>query len=256
MKKTILVPTDFSINAWVALQYAANMAIETEAELKIVHVFSQSKKNAKHQMDMLIAKLITQFPTIICNGLCQKGGLGEVIIQLLTNHPYALIIMGTKGVSGLKSVLMGSNALGIVNQASIPVLTIPENTNYQIQRVGLLSNYKNFEIDVMKKAIDILPSSFSLTLLHVRETENDDEELILESWKEVMKDKTRLKDNGVKLGIGSGVSSIVNTMVKEEKIDLLVATNNGRSFFKTLFNKNLIKTIAIRPQIPVLFIKV
>jgi len=255
MENFILVPTDFSDNAWVALQYAANLAADTKMQLKIIHVCNQAENVASDQMSALISQFNDQFPSLNFNGSYLKGSLNESINQLLRDESYKLIVMGTKGASRLKSVFLGSNTMNIINQSSIPVIAIPENANYILNKIGLLSNYKNIEIDVMKKAIDVLPDSFTLTLLHVREDENEDEEVILDAWKEVMKDKTNLKKVECRIGIGSGVNSIVNTMIKEEKIDLLIATNNGKSFFRTLFNRNLIKTIAMRPQAPVLFIK-
>jgi len=255
MESFILVPTDFSENAWVALQYAANLAADTKMQLKIIHVYNQTENAATDQMNTLRSQFNDQFPSIDFNGSCLKGSLNENINQLLRDESYKLIIMGTKGATRLKSVFLGSNTMNIISQSPIPVIAIPENVNYILSKVGLLSNYKNIEIDVMKKAIDVLPNSFILTLLHVREDENEDEEVILDAWKEVVKDKTNLKKVECRIGIGFGVNSIVNAMIKEEKIDLLIATNNGKSFFRTLFNRNLIKTIAMRPQIPVLFVK-
>jgi len=258
MVEFILVPTDFSKNAWIALQYAANFAKETGAKLKVVHFFGQTEKTANGQMNTLLAQLKTEIPAIDCIGVCKRGNFNEGFIQMLKDEPCNLIIMGTKGASGLKYIIMGSNTLNMINQLSIPVLAVPENTVYHtINKVGLLSNYKNAEIDVMKKSIEVLPSPFILTLLHVRENENEDEKLILHTWKEVVKDQTNLKNIESKIGIGYGseIPLIVNSMIAENKINLLIATNNGKSFFKTLFNRDLIKAIALRLEIPVLFIK-
>lgn len=257
MVESILVPTDFSENAWEALQYAATLALETDRKLMVIHAFSQTAEDSVNgRMADLINELKAKFPKLDCQGNCNKGNLNEVLNSVIDEQGAKLIVMGTKGASGLKYVIMGSNTLSVINQFSIPVLAVPEDNDFHsINKVGLLSNYKNSEIDVLRNSIEILPASFNLTLLHIREDENEDEEIVLESWTEVVKDKTDLKEVNSKIGIGSTVPSVVNDLIQEEEIDLLVVTNNGRSFFKNLFNRNLIKAMALRPQIPILFVK-
>jgi len=256
MVESILVPTDFSKNAWKALQYAATLATQTDRKLIVVHAFSQAEATVNERMVQLLNQLKVEFPKLDCHGLCNKGDLNEVLSSIVKKQLPKLIIMGTKGASGLKDLIMGSNTLSIITQFAVPVLAVPENNNfYTINKVGLLSNYKNSEIDVMRKSIAVLPSNFKLMLLHIRENENDDEEIILNSWTEIVKDKTDLKKVDYKIGIGSDIPSIVNDLIQKEQINLLVVTNNGKSFFKNLFNRNLIKAIALRPQIPILFIK-
>lgn len=256
MRKAILIPTDFSKNAWVAIQYAANLAIEAKSKLILVHAFVQNETAVKGQMNILSDELIAEFPEVDYLTICKMGNLNEVITQVAQKYPSKLIVMGTKGASGLKYVMMGSNTLNVVNQSTIPVLAVPENNDsYSFNKIGILSNYKNFEIDVMRKSITVLPAISNLTLLHVREDENEDEEIIIDSWKEIMENKTGLRNIDHRIGIGTSVPSIVNNMVQEEQINLLVITNNGRRFFKSLFNRDLIKAIALKPRIPILFVK-
>lgn len=256
MGKVIFIPTDFSINAWVAIQYAANLAIESNCKLIIIHAFKEGEKAIKEQMSGLLKQLVTEFPEIDYLTIYKKGNLNEVISQIARKYPPKLIVMGTKGASGLKYVIVGSNTLNVVNHFNIPVLAVPKSNNfYSINKIGILSNYKNFEIDVMRKSIAVLPAISNLTLLHVRENENEDEETIIGSWKELMKVKTGLKNIDHKIGIGSSILSVVNNMLEEEQIDLLIITNNGKRFFKSLFNRDLLKAIALKPHISILFVK-
>ena len=41
-----------------------------------------------------------------------------------------LIIMGTKGASGIKAVSMGSNTDNVITKVKYPVLAVPENAEY------------------------------------------------------------------------------------------------------------------------------
>src|SRR5690554_2253467 len=141
MRKAILIPTDFSKNAWVVIQYAANLAIEAKSKLILVHAFVQNETAVKGQMNILSDELIAEFPEVDYLTICKMGNLNEVITQVAQKYPSKLIVMGTKGASGLKYVMMGSNTLNVVNQSTIPVLAVPENNDsYSFNKIGILSN--------------------------------------------------------------------------------------------------------------------
>ena len=53
-----------------------------------------------------------------------EGVPHEEILQYVTTHGIDLIVMGTKGRSGVDRVLMGSVAERVVRHSPVPVLTV------------------------------------------------------------------------------------------------------------------------------------
>jgi nucleotide-binding universal stress UspA family protein len=52
-------------------------------------------------------------------------GVWKTIIDLAEEHDAAAIVAGTRGLSRLKSALLGSVSNGLVNHAHLPVLVVP-----------------------------------------------------------------------------------------------------------------------------------
>lgn len=270
---TILVPTDFSNNAWVAIQYAANLALDKNKRLFILHTFSpyyssfnsmdsnirmleQTEKIANAEMHVIKERLKEEFPSLEYECQSLEGELSEVIANEDKTVHFELIIMGTKGATGLKYAFMGSNTFNVINKTKIPVLAVPAESHYALGKVGILSNYKNTEIDVLNKFIKVVGKEFSAVLLHVHEGGNGYERIYAETWKELVKDQTGLLDITYKIGEGDSVKAVLNSMMGEEDVQLLLVTNNSKSFFKSLFNKDIVRELALKPQIPILFTKV
>lgn len=138
--KRILVPTDFSETSNFAIEKACRVASLFGAELYIIHVLEASpykliKSDAnpkekivlqKYVMDKLenLVKDITEKYHITVSTLIGEAKVAEVVDDAVKDNKIDLIVMGTKGASGIKEVVMGSNAQKIVNGAPCPVITI------------------------------------------------------------------------------------------------------------------------------------
>src|SRR5690606_34382735 len=87
------------------------------------------------------SQLIVEYPNVKITSSCENGVLNEVIQKMVEIEPYTLIVMGTRGASGLKYVTLGSNTFEIIKKSSIPVLAVPENESIpNLERVGMLTN--------------------------------------------------------------------------------------------------------------------
>lgn len=274
MNKSILVPTDFSDNAWVAIRYAANLALDKNKKLTILHTFfpfyssftsmehnivmyEEAESMANAEMDLVKERLETEFTSLNYECLCLEGGLSKVITKESKDNNIEMIIMGTKGASGLKYAIMGSNTFDVISTSTIPVIAVPDQSEYKLQKLGVLTNYKRTDIKVLNDLADVVGRDFSTILLHVNEDANGYfEQVYAESWKDVVEDEAKLNDVNIKVGQGDKIQEVVNKMMEEEEIDLLLVTNNAKRFVQSLFTRNLVKSLALKPQIPVCFIKV
>ena len=76
--------------------------------------------------------------------------------------------MGTKGASGLESVLIGSNTYDVIRDSQTPILAIPANaTAYKKDTIALLTNFKPGELEVLKQAIPVFIQYFNISLLFI-----------------------------------------------------------------------------------------
>jgi nucleotide-binding universal stress UspA family protein len=139
----ILVPVDFSEQSLIALEQSYNLAREYKAEITLLHViedegmlarfFSKEqhedlKKNVQEQLDKL-AKDVEKKSKVKVNTLVAKGSVYEKINEVAGLINASMIVMGTHGDEGRKKLFIGSNALRVVRESAIPVITIKGKTH-------------------------------------------------------------------------------------------------------------------------------
>jgi hypothetical protein len=61
-----------------------------------------------------------------CESFLAHGNLITTLKKIITVQQPDLIVMGTKGASGLKKILIGSNTMNLISKTRGPVLVIPE----------------------------------------------------------------------------------------------------------------------------------
>lgn len=134
----ILVPLDFSDQSLIALEQSYNLAKEYHAEITLVHVIEDrsvlAKFFSKEQHDDLKEKIQQQLDDLAAdvekktgvkvNTLVAKGNVYDKVIEVAELINATMIIMGTSGQEGLKRKFIGSNALRVVRESKIPVITI------------------------------------------------------------------------------------------------------------------------------------
>lgn len=135
--KRILFPTDFSKNADHALPYALAIARHFGAKLYLLHVvyfppqmpeydigrvLDGLVKNAEKRLRKLI--LNANETQLIFHPEVRVGVEYGEITKLAGKEKIDLIVMGTRGRTGLAHALLGSVAERVVRHAPCPVMTI------------------------------------------------------------------------------------------------------------------------------------
>ncbi len=142
--KRILIATDFSDHAKVAMQYAGALADVFEAELILCHViatehwlsqlppggegyfppnFSELEENkTRNTCQQLIAELGIKDGRVII----PHGSPFVEIIKAARSEDADLIVIGTHGRGAVAHMLLGSVAEKVVRKAPCPVLTVRE----------------------------------------------------------------------------------------------------------------------------------
>ena len=131
--KRILIPTDFSETANLALEHAVKMARLLDSEITLLHVVSTFAFRVNlPEMEFgsklnKIAEEISQKEGLKVSTLITSGRIREEVVRVAEEIYADIIILGTHGVSGLREFFMGSNAFRIVSDAACPVLCIQES---------------------------------------------------------------------------------------------------------------------------------
>jgi len=160
--KKILVPIDFSDDSKNALRVAAAIAQKSGASLEMLHVNLTTIYTAPAPAFASIANLAidnaeyeaeagkalerlkhevfahASFAGVPVVTRIKGGFFHSVVNEIAKGDKVDLIVIGTKGASGLDEFLLGSNTEKIVRTAPCPVLAVPRGTKEFSPKVVLM----------------------------------------------------------------------------------------------------------------------
>lgn len=275
--KTILVPTDFSIIADSAIHYAIKLASLFDMSMIIYHSFipfesgfyplTQSEKEnleteniLRNRLDKIRTALLKTNSKIPITIHIDRGPESIRIIQFCKNNKIDLIVMGTKGASGLKEKVIGSFTANLMTKSSCPVLAIPENYKFKIpKKIIYATNYNRKDNKPLQYLLDINSIFKSeITILHVDKENNEPQ-----SQKEfnIYKRKVETKHKGISLQYfhisGKKITKVILQKVLNDKTDLLALSPIKRKdIWNRLFHKSITKTTSFHIPIPLLAIPI
>jgi nucleotide-binding universal stress UspA family protein len=180
--KKILVPCDFSESAIGAFRFAIDIAGKSEGEIILLHVIElaamydttlmpalsfedaylkDAKDNAEKNFDKLITKWAKDSPPV--RGQVQYGITATTINEFAKESKVDLIVMGTKGASGFKEIMVGSNTEKIVRSSLVPVLALKKYVKNPIHNI-VFPNALVEEQEQLVKKVKALQNFFGATL--------------------------------------------------------------------------------------------
>lgn len=273
----ILIPTDFSDNAEVAVTYAANLAKKLKAQLVVfnvvhppgagkailkvrdieeamtvramedaAHLVNKIKARAKGKLD-ISWKVIRGFP------------VEQVVSSYSKNHGIDLIVMGTKGASGLKKIMWGSNAAAVISNSEVPVITIPELAKFtSIKNVV----YATDMISIKTELKSLIPFAKALQakihVLHVAQVP-DSKKIDAKAEKVKAKKMSASLVKALKYSkldfttvYHSDAAEGIGEYATKSNADLLAMFTHELSFFEKLKGSGVTRKLAFLGKIPLL----
>lgn len=138
--KTIVVATDFSADAGAALDWATAAAHERGARIVLVHAvavampaapefvpleegyYEALRASAEHELARL-AESVRGRGVAVDVELAVEPAVSSIVAAAARHHA-DVIVAGTRGLTGLKRLVLGSNAARLVRSATCPVVTV------------------------------------------------------------------------------------------------------------------------------------
>ena len=273
--KKILVPTDFSKQAEIAIDLASQIAKRTGDTVKLVHVYEYPVATAYTTLDVggpdpvegeLAREMVEQSrknlddtaKKLIDAGINveQELKMGNPFINLseeLKDEKVDLVIMGSKGTSGLEETLIGSNTEKVVRYANCPVISVKEPLSVDnINNVVFASNFKEVDRDLIY-ALKNLQKMLDCTIHFVRIN-------TLNNFEPDNYAKNRMKNWVRENKFEEFTLRVYNDVEEEDGIihyaeeinaDLLALGTHGRTGFGRLFSGSLAEDVVNHSKRPI-----
>ena len=273
--KKILVPTDFSKQAEIAIDLAAQLAKMSSASIRLVHVYEYPISTAYTTLDVggpdpveggLARGMIDQKKgqlNKVASKLTEAGisveqeiKMGNPFVNLweeLKDEDVDLVVMGSKGTSGLEESLIGSNTEKVVRHAVCPVISVKEPLNTDsIKSIVFASNFE--EVDQkLSDALKKLQSTFNATIHFVRVN-------TLNNFEPDSFSKKRMRDWVKNNKFEDFTMRIYNDVREEDGIihyaeeiqaDMLALGTHGRTGLRRLFGGSLAEDVVNHAKRPI-----
>jgi len=225
----ILVPVDFSDQSLIALEQSYNLAKMLQVGITILYVmeeagpvskiFSRSDDDEEMKAAILdnlnkLAAETEQKTGVKVNTLIARGKVYDKIVELSEMLNAIMIIMGYNGGTGLKKRLIGSNALRVVKEAKVPVITIKGKHHRQgCKNIVLPLDLTKETKDKVDKAVELAKLYGGATVRVVSVLLTNDEFVINRLTRQMSQVKTQIESQGV-----SCTAEIVKSIKGEESL--------------------------------------
>jgi nucleotide-binding universal stress UspA family protein len=141
--RTVVVATDFSTTAAAALDWAAEIARPHGARIELVHALTlpapptdllppgvefqeEVERGARERLERTAQEL--RSAGLEVGSHLATGLPSQVILDRAEELEADLVVLGTRGLTGLKHLLLGSTSQRVVQRSPVPVLTVhPED---------------------------------------------------------------------------------------------------------------------------------
>lgn len=145
----ILIPTDFSDNAQKAVDFAVTIfgadakytlvnsyEVPHSGTTMLISIADILEKDSLQLLNDAKTKLVEKYPDM--EGLVDvkpvMGPTNVAIKKLALAEGYDMVVMGTKGATGLKQVLVGSVASNTMADMDCPVIAVPQDAPLKVPK--------------------------------------------------------------------------------------------------------------------------
>lgn len=150
--ENILLATDFLPATNAAMSYAAGLARSFGANLYALHVTEPTNYALPPQMcagmqtavetekQGLREKLHHDFPEVTPEIIEAEGDVWRAVATAIEKYEIDLVVLGTRGRTGLEKVLLGSKAEEILRRVQCPVLTVGPDSRAKLGIYGKIAS--------------------------------------------------------------------------------------------------------------------
>lgn len=276
MKKVIL-PTDFSYNAYNAISYAMNLLKDEEATFYLMNTYTPAiyqteyllhspgqiglgdiyQSESINQLEELQKQLQKEFNnpkhTIMTHSAFNI--LVDEVASMVANEEADMVVMGTQGATGAKEIFLGTHTVHVIKKATCPVIAIPADFEYEIPKEILFPTDYEVEYseeqlrtlfdlaELHKSRIQVIHISSGYDLTEFQEQNKAKLEKLIANTPHLFHD---LPSQEIITGI--------NNFQLKNKMNMLAMIQNKHTFLESLFIEPVIKKIGFHVSIPFMVI--
>ncbi|MRI00727.1 universal stress protein [Kriegella sp. EG-1] len=277
MTKNILIPTDFSENAWNAIKYGVQLHESAKCNFYLLHVsdfidspmgtdsFANLKNSqttelvapAKKQLTSLQHKIDKTFTNENHNffNVYENGFFLESIKKNIEEKKIDLIIMGTKGVTGLRKRILGSNSGDVITKVKCNTLIIPKGVLFSVpQEVAFPTDFNIFYthniLEAVSEMLKLCEGNIRVMNVSKIERELSDTQKRNREYFYDYLNETNSKSSSFHTITNKSVNAAIQCFVESRDIDMIIMVAKNLNFIQQILFDSLVEKISFHTTVP------
>lgn len=277
--KKILLPTDFSENAYNAIQYGVQLFRDQECTFYLLNTYTPDLFESQHilyqhasrslSLSELHRKESLRALTRVSKRIAEESpdtghtfkiiasfnSLNQEIRKQVVKKKIDMVIMGTQGATGTEQKVFGTNTVQAIKGTTSPLLAIPSDFKFKkpekiLFATDYLINYSSDQLVVLKEIAE--KNIDKMYILNVeygfgpKADFGESKKLLNEYFSGISKQFCSIVKNTVPEGIYE--------FQKQKDIDLLAMISNRHNFLEKLFFRPVPNEIGYQVKVPFLVI--
>ena len=277
--KKILIPTDFSNNAYAALFYGVKLFSNQEVQFYLLHSFADSVSALTSRVDIGKSEKVMdelyddadKDGKELIHRINQDSGnkshsfefistsmsLVRATNKLIVKYGIDMVIMGSKGRTAAEDVLLGSNTINVIKKLkNAPLLVVPQEIDFTIpSKIAFATDYnEEFPTAGIASILELAKTNQStIHLVHIGEKSdlNSNQQQNLKRIEKSLKDS----DTHIHWVLKKGsVARSIEDFVKSEDVNLLVMVYHRYNAIARMFREAVVKKIGKATLVPYLVV--
>jgi len=277
--KTILVLTDFSINADYAAYYALKLAQHIEADLLLCNVYEVPQgerlmnpkawpigvceQNSVDDLSELAERLQGEIdtsskdlfrPDVIQCSLA--GAVEDRLNEIAAKHNVLMGIISKHSAGFLSTVISGNHTKSIIETAEFPVMVIPYQVKFRgFKKIAFATDLVYDGLDVLSDLHDItkyFDSEILITHVAADKSADIEKEQVTKYFFTAETAPSNYPKIYYRAIQNKSVVAGLDWLAEHADIDLTVVVHRKRTIFKKLFDESITQQLAVSSNKPLL----
>lgn len=264
----ILCPIDFSPSSISAAEYTFKYAEASGAEVHLIHVVLQSKKDARSEFIQEAQFRLKHMAYELQQSFGRNVGLSFAVVEeneepsrainrVAEQEAFDLVAMGTNGVADVEESFFGSNSARVIRQGKVPVMVIPMQVQFApFTKLVYASEFEEDDANNIQRLRKWVGKEAVIHVVHV----TDHASLIKKASFSIFKDQLFKATGDEKLEFhliesAEEVDKALDQYVLKNAAQMLILLSKHRNFLERIFQRSLSKQMVYFTDYPVLVFK-
>ena len=275
--KNILLPTDFSDNAWNAIFTALKMFEISDCNFVVMHsyepkisnllgnkskerlgvIYDSLSKNSKVQLEKTLQYLHKNHTR--SNHKFESVSISNDIIsaikQIVDEKDIDIIVMGTKGATGAKEVFMGSNTVRVIKKVrKRPIIVVPQEYDFKALKkvvfpTDFTHTYDKTELGPLIELVGLWKAKIIILQVAQEYVLNDGQRLHMKMLSKRLKN---VEHSFHTVEMWNNIAEATTQFANSEDADLIALIHYSHTFMEKLTREPVIRKIGFHVKIPLL----